>query len=178
MAESTPEVGNYYAPEDYAGVFRRFVISVVDWLFVLIVFFAVKVVHFKMQGGMGDAFTTAELWGWLAFLYVYFVVLEASSLGTLGYLLTGVRIVDLQGKRPAFHRMLVRLLLMTRGPIFMLVDFVWLTGDEYKQTLRDKFAGTVVVRKKAVPAGVGELRLNRYQVFCYSLVFYEVKKPA
>lgn len=178
MPESAPGMGNYYAPEDYAGPFRRFVITLVDWFVVLVVFFAVKAVHFKTFGAASAPFTTAELWGWFAFLYVYFVVLEASSLGTLGYLLTGVRIVDLRGERPPFHRMLLRLLLLVRGPIFLLFDLWWLTGDEYRQTLRDKFAGTLVIRKKAVPAGVGEIRLNRYLILGYSMVFYEVRKPA
>jgi hypothetical protein len=58
-----------------------------------------------------------------------------------------------------------------------MFDLLWLTGDDYKQTLRDKFAGTVVIRKKAVPAGTGEIRLNRYQMLGYSFVFYEVRKP-
>jgi hypothetical protein len=55
-----------------------------------------------------------------------------------------------------------------------LVDFYWLTGDDHQQTLRDKFAGTLVVRKDAVPAGEGPIRLNRNHFLGQSFVFYEV----
>jgi uncharacterized RDD family membrane protein YckC len=113
----------------------------------------------------------------MGFAFAYLVLLERSSVGTLGYLLTGVRIVTLKGERPSILRMTYRLLLWVAGPFHPFVDFTWLTGDEFRQTLRDKPAGTVVVRKSAVPAGVGELRLNRYQFQTFSFVFYEVRKP-
>src|SRR5207249_2120250 len=115
--------------------------------------------------------------GWIGFCYAYLVFLEASPIGTLGFLLTGVKIVTLKGERPSFLRMTFRLLLWFLGPFNVLVDLWWLTGDDCKQTLRDKCAGTIVIRKTAVPAGHGEITLKRYQLLAHSFVFYEVRKP-
>jgi hypothetical protein len=45
MAESSPKMGNYYAPGDYAGFLLRFAILMIDLFIVLAVFIAVKVYH-------------------------------------------------------------------------------------------------------------------------------------
>ena len=167
MSQPEPaETGPCYSPADYAGPFRRLLILAVDLLVMLLVWIACDF--------LGSAVLARLLW--MGFAFAYLVLLER-SIGTLGYLLTGVRILSLKGERPSVLRMTFRLLLWTGGPFHPLVDFYWLTGDEFRQTLRDKLAGTVIVRKSAVPAGVGEIRLNRYQFQTLSFVFYEVRKP-
>jgi uncharacterized RDD family membrane protein YckC len=164
------ETGPYYSRADYAGLFRRFTIIFVDLSVVVLVWVAIVL----SQGGEP---TRTAIGIWVGVSYGYLVLLER-SFGTLGFLLTGVKILTLKGDRPSILRMTFRLLLWVFGPINALFDIYWLTGDEYRQTLRDKLAGTVVVRTSAVPAGTGEIRLNRYQLMGYSFVFYEVRKPA
>jgi len=175
---SGPELGNLYPPSDHAGLFRRFAILAIDLGVVLLAFVAIKAVQLFFQPEDSSRITRTEFWIWVGFSYAYFVLLEASALGTLGFFLTGVKIVTLKGERPSILRMTFRLLLWILGPINAVVDFYWLTGDDCKQTLRDKFAGTLVIRKDAVPAGVGPIRLNRYHFLGQSFVFYEVVGPA
>jgi uncharacterized RDD family membrane protein YckC len=173
MAESKAEMGPYYAPADYAGLFRRFAILFVDGF---VAFIALGIIGVALNDPGDRSITPAQLSSFAVFCWLYFVVLETYA-GTLGFLVTRVRIVTLKGERPGLFRMTFRFLIWILGPINALVDFIWLTGDDYKQTLRDKIAGTLVIRKDAVPAGTGEIRLNRYQLLGHSFVFYEVKKP-
>ena len=101
---------------------------------------------------------------------------EPSSIGTLGFILTGVKVVNLKGERPSFVRMSFRLFLWVLGPFHPVIDLLWLTGDPDRQTLRDKLAGTYVVRKDAVPCGQGTVRLAHYFLFGLSILFPEVQK--
>jgi uncharacterized RDD family membrane protein YckC len=170
-----PEMGHYFAPQDHAGLFRRFLIITVDLAVAALA--AIAIAAIGMAADEGGSLPALSVYAWIAFCYAYFVFLEASDIGTLGFRVTGVRIVTLKGERPSLLRMTFRLLIWVLGPINVLVDLFWLTGDENKQTLRDKFAGTLVVRKRAHPLGTGEIRLNRYQFLGNSFVFYEVTRP-
>jgi uncharacterized RDD family membrane protein YckC len=165
-----PEIGHYYAAGDYAGLLRRFVIIAVDSCVIAAAGGLFLFLQAERQ------FTETVFYSWIAFTYVYLVLLEASAVGTLGFLLTGVKIVTLKGERPSVLRMTFRLLLWTLGPINACLDLYWLTGDDYKQTLRDKFASTYVIRRNAIPAGSGEIRLNRFLFLGYNFVFYEVRR--
>lgn len=173
MAESTPETGLHDAPSDSAGLFRRFAILFID---ASVAFAALAAISIALPDSGRARFTPAQAWSFTVFCWIYCVALETYA-GTPGFLLTGVRIATIKGERPGLLRMTFRLLIWVIGPINMLVDLLWLTGDDYKQTLRDKFAGTVVILKKAVPAGTGEIRLNRCRFLGQSFVFYEVMKP-
>ena len=61
---------------------------------------------------------------------------ESSSIGTLGFLLAGMKIVNLKGERPSFVRMTFRLLLWVLGPFHPMIDLLWLSGDRDRQTPR------------------------------------------
>jgi uncharacterized RDD family membrane protein YckC len=172
-----PNLGPYYDAQDYAGIVRRFLILAIDGFVAAGVFLLLVVIDILLHPDAPPRLSRAVFYGGAGFSYAYFVLLEASALGTLGFLLTGVKIVTLEGKRPSMLRMTPRFLMWILGPINAIFDLYWMTGDEFKQTLRDKFTGTLVVRKHAIPAGSGEIRLNRYQLLGYSLVFYEVDKP-
>jgi uncharacterized RDD family membrane protein YckC len=175
-AVRAPEMGRYFSPQDHAGLFRRFLIIAVDLSVAALAAIAIAAVG--IASGAEERIPPLCVYSWLAFCYADFVFLAATDIGTLGFIVTGVRIVTLKGERPSVLRMTFRLLIWILGPINVVVDLLWLTGDDYKQTLRDKFAGTLVVRKSARPVGTGEIRLNRYQVLGQSFVFYEVTRPA
>ena len=49
----------------------------------------------------------------------------------------------------------MRYLLLLFGPIEWIVAILWLTGEETKQTFRDKHVGTYVVKENANPIGNG-----------------------
>jgi hypothetical protein len=51
--------------------------------------------------------------------------------------------------------MLFRTLFAVLGPLNALLDLIWLGGDNDRQALRDKLAGTYVIRRGAQPLGTG-----------------------
>jgi hypothetical protein len=55
-----------------------------------------------------------------------------------------------------------------------LVDLLWLTGDANRQAVRDKFAGTYVIRLDAAPAGTGPIRIRPYMFWGMTFFFREV----
>jgi uncharacterized RDD family membrane protein YckC len=168
--------GVYYARAAYAGLLTRFLIIVVDFAAILAVGVALYLASYALVPGYDDMMT-AFLGSWFIVTYVYLVFVESSSSGTLGFLLAGVKIVNLKGERPSFVRMTFRVLLWVLGPFHPLVDLLWLSGDRDRQTLRDKFAGTYVVRKEAVPCGEGVVRSVHYFLFGFSILFLEVERP-
>lgn len=163
-----------YADGDYAGLFRRLIVVVVDMLVLVAVLFMVLIVAALFEDGGEDA-VALLMWLWVAFVYLYLAVLKPSRVRTAGYWLTGVRIVTHKGERPSVLRMTFRLLLWGFGPVNPLVDFFWLGGDHHRQTMRDKFAGTYVIKRHAAPVGRGKRVTAYYNFLGMSLVFYEVR---
>jgi len=70
--------------------------------------------------------------------------------------------------------MTFRFFLLAIGPFELITDLIWLAGDEAKQTLRDKFVGTYVVRKTAKPIGEGKIIRTRLCVLGWNLEYSEV----
>ena len=168
--------GVYFASEDYAGLIRRFIIIAVDLVVIYFASLVVIVLFFDLPAHF-DQLISSKLYVVLVLSYLYLAIIKRSDWGTVGYRLTGVRIVNLEGKRPSIWQMTFRFLLLVFGPIHFLFDFFWLGGDEYRQTLRDKIVGTYVIKDDAVPLGRGEQLLVQYFLFGWSMVFREVKKP-
>lgn len=101
------------------------------------------------------------LWVLPAVAYVYLTVLKRSRIRTLGYILTGVRIVDIRGGRPSLLQMTVRMAPLFPVPWNLLFDLGWIVDEPQRQTLRDKWAGTFVVRRKAKPIGTAPIQYKR-----------------
>jgi len=70
-------------------------------------------------------------------------------------------------------KMTFRFALLAIGPFELLTDLLWLTGEETKQTLRDKFVGTYVVKKTAIP--IGEAKLYK-RGFIFSAGIYYIMR--
>jgi uncharacterized RDD family membrane protein YckC len=147
--------GIFYAREDYAGFARRVAIILIDGLVLLFAGATIVMIWAVLLSGEEGIFPPIA---WIVFAYLYLTLLRGSRFRTLGYILTRVRIVNLKGNRPAFFWMNLRLFFWLLGPINPLVDFLWLWGDPDRQMLRDKLAGTYVVRRDAKPIGGGPIR--------------------
>jgi len=166
--------GVYFARRDYAGFLRRLFIIMVDLLVILVAGFVILMAwDLARPGGLK---TPNPLVLWFGFSYLYLTILRGTRLRTLGYILTGVRIVNLKGERPSFFWMNLRLILWILGPINPIVDLVWFWGDDNRQMLRDKLAGTYVIRRKAAPIGGGPIRPITLFVLGYAIVYPEVMK--
>jgi uncharacterized RDD family membrane protein YckC len=128
------------------------------------------------RGWPGDAGLYAWALGFAVFCYLYLAVLARSRFGTLGYTLASVQVLDLSGMRPSLACMSFRTVFAVLGPINALLDVIWLGGDSHRQALRDKLAGTYIIRKGAVPGGEGPQRHVLVWFLTYSFVVREVGK--
>ena len=122
-----------------------------------------------------QAFPHVLFWSGIALGFVYLVLLKHSRFRTLGYLVGGIRIVSLQGQRPSIWSLTIRALFAFFGPLNMLIDIMWVTSDERRQALRDKFAHTYVIRDRAIPMGQGTIVYAPYTILGANFLFAEVR---
>jgi uncharacterized RDD family membrane protein YckC len=167
------ERGVYFAATDYVGLGRRLLIDLVDFPVAVAITAAVLVAAASTPL---RAVPAADLVIVIAVWTGYFVFLKRSRYRTLGYRLAGARIVDYRGERPSIFGLVSRLLFVVGGPMNFLLDALWLTGDQDRQALRDKFAATYVVRQHALPAGGGPVRYRTYTFWGMTFLFREVER--
>lgn len=164
-----------FADRDYVGLFRRFVNIVVDATILFLAMVVLSVAWAIALELTEEQDPPLEMWlTWLAFAYVYMVILKRSRLRTIGFWITGARIVDHSGLPPSIFRMTFRFLLLILGPVHPIIDLFWLGGDRHRQTLRDKFAGTYVVNRAATPTGPGVRRSAYYSFMGATFIFTEI----
>jgi len=177
VSDGGSPTGVYYRRNDYMGVARRLLIDVIDIPVAMalsaLVVFAAK----ALTGGRGISLEAALLLIG-AVWFAYFVILKRSTIRTLGYIVFGARIVNLKGGQPTVLSLLARLCFAFIGPLKAVVDLFWLTGDPNRQAIRDKFAGTYVIRLNATPAGTGAIRLRTYMLWGMTFMFNEVRGDA
>jgi uncharacterized RDD family membrane protein YckC len=163
--------GVYYSREDYAGFWQRLVVDLIDFTLLLV---AIVVLALIVPAG-GPAFPHVLFWSTMVLGFVYLVLLKRSHFRTLGYRVGGIRIVSIQGERPSIWALTIRAMFAVFGPMNILIDILWITTDERRQALRDKFAHTYVVRAAAVPLGQGTIVYTAYSIFAVNFLFAEVR---
>jgi uncharacterized RDD family membrane protein YckC len=173
MTSAHIKTGVYFAKKDYAGLGRRLLILLIDAAVIL----AAWTIPALIVNALAIP-VSLEIFAWTWFLaaVAYLTILEASSIGSVGFLVCGVRIVTLRGERPSVARMGARLAICTIGPFSLPVDLIWLAGDDRRQSLRDRIAGTYVVRKSAEPAGRGPIRAATLMFLGMTLSYWEVQR--
>ena len=131
------------------------------------------IVWLILLGGPPVGFTIASF----GIFWIYEVVLKRSTIRTLGYRLTGCRIVNLQGQRPSLFALTFRALLWMFGPFNLLFDLLWCGIDDDRQTLRDRFAETCLINENAPPIGTGEIHLTYFDIGMFNLAYARVTHP-
>jgi len=163
--------GVFYDIHDYAGIGRRLIIVLID-LFVAGCLVLMAYLAALRVASISEYFVVYCI----LIVFVYFAVLPTTSVGTVGYCTTGVRLVDLYGRPASLWRSTFRVGFMVFGPGILLADIIWLCGDPNRQSIRDKFAGTYVIRRKAQPLGSAAVKYKNYCIFTYNLMFAEVDR--
>ena len=164
-----PAVGQYFRLEDYAPVWLRLLIDSIDLITVAAVTVVMAAVLLPSLSKNAFLLLCVAVW------CCYFVLLKRSHLGTVGYRIGRVRIVGLDGKTASLSALTLRFVFMAIGPLNYLFDILWLSTDTHRQALRDKFANTYVVRKRAEPIGAGKLIYRYYHIFGYNFLFREIE---
>jgi len=176
MSNTGTTQGVYYNLHDYAGFFRRIIIMAVDGFVLLLACQLLTEVSWRVYPDELTYWRAYYISPWVL-AYLYLVILKR-SIGTLGYLITRVRIVDMFGNRPSIVRMTGRFIWLLVLPIGFVLDIIWLTGEETRQTLRDKTVGTYVIRKKAKPVGTGKYGIKIMSFMGLCLRLREVEKDS
>jgi len=172
--------GVYYSDNAYAGFIRRSLAGVINLLVLALAFATIIIIFFELPEDPRRLFSS-KLYIFIFCSYFYLVFVKRSSWGTIGYWMTGIRIVTLEGKCLPIWDMTLRFMFLLLGyplgPFYILLDTYCFTDDKYKQTLRDKMAVTYVIREDALPIGAGEQVLATYFFLNLTILLPEVRRP-
>ena len=170
-AMSVPVNAVYYGSDAYAPLSRRLSAFFVDLIVTLLLFSTVLVVgtllvvpaHVRTMPPSEESralvakhakpYRATMTWTGLGVVAAYHILLRRTSAGTVGYRLTGIRLVDAYGLRPALPALLKRFLIAV--PACMLLGWSYSKCRTYskRQAFHDLCAGTWVIRKHKEPAG-------------------------
>lgn len=164
-------MGVIYSRDDHIGLWKRILIIIIDCL-ALLIFGVIILLLFEMFK-LSDNYLIIT--GFVV-VFLYLTILKASGTGTLAYIILKVKVVGLDGSRPSFLKMILRFALLVIGPLELILDMIWLTGESTKQTLRDKIAGTYVLKSDAVPIENGVIKYVYLDVLGYLLTVREVER--
>lgn len=162
---------------DYAGFAQRLAVILIDGFLLGVAWFAAYGVAW-LAGfeAVGDGRLPSSLSAlWIAGAWVYLTIVKRSDTGTVAYHLLGLRIVDLQGRRPGLAVMTLRMLTWWLGPVHPIIDYLFMTHGRHRQPFRDRLLGTYVVHRSAVPACGGRRVLARFGFLCLMFLFPEVR---
>ncbi|RLB66996.1 MAG: hypothetical protein DRH08_04800 [Deltaproteobacteria bacterium] len=164
--------GVYYPKSAFLGVWLRFLIGVID---LVVVGFVSAIVATLVLSLFPPAISEiAASFAVITICLVYYIVLKRSEFRTVGYRMFHVRVVNLRGQRPSVFQMVNRFSFMLLGPLNGIVDLLWISSDESKQALRDKWSQTYVIRDTAEPKGYGPIAMQRYGIMGFNFLFAEV----
>jgi uncharacterized RDD family membrane protein YckC len=159
-------------PVNYAGFWRRFVAHTLDVIFGLVlaaaIYFIIWILFLawydKIHRGKEDFDISEKAVGYTilaAFLlgtWLHHALLESSyKKATVGKMVVGIFVTDVQGKRISFWRASGRFWSKAISWLILGIGFIMAAFTGKKQALHDLNAGSVVVRKASAPKPVQEL---------------------
>ncbi len=175
MSDIKENFGVIFDKKDYAGFINRVVIAVVD----LIVIFIISAIVLYISDFLiyeEESYFKFNFFFFSLFSIWYLALLKRSRFRTIGYILTGVKIVNLKGEKPSVFKMIFRVLLLLIGPFELIIDIIWLTQETTKQTLRDKYVGTYVVDQNAIIVGTGRFQIVTLGFMGFNVTYREIKE--
>ena len=142
----------------YAGLGRRFLALLIDFLFFCLLFFPIT----RIVKGVWLMNRTDHAWGYgwfitdplclsfLVFMIVYFIVLEGLFGATLGKKLAGIRVVGLDGQKSGLGPSVVRNILRVVDalPALNILGVVLIVLSPKNARFGDRIAGTRVIINK------------------------------
>jgi uncharacterized RDD family membrane protein YckC len=168
VAVATATAGNaplgYYTPPNvnemrYAGFWIRFAAYLIDYILTtfaafvigMILGFALGAIMASQNATTTQIELTAQFMGQIVGIIVgwlYYALMESSSKqATLGKIVVGLKVTDLNGNRISFGRATGRFFGKILSGIILLIGYLMVLWTEKKQTLHDMMAGTLVLQK-------------------------------
>jgi uncharacterized RDD family membrane protein YckC len=170
-ARTQRDEGVFFRQEDYAGFWRRLAADAVDVALIILLLTAATSLFSEAE--MPARVYTFVL---LTICYVYLVLLKRSRVRTLGYILTRIRIVDLQGNPPSVLSLSLRLFLaLLTSLLGFPYGMVWIYNNRRRQATWDALARTYVVKARAQPVGRGRMTHDLQTFWCLSFLVPEVR---
>ncbi|MGJ7033902.1 RDD family protein [Niabella hirudinis] len=147
-------------PVRYAGFWERFAAALIDGIVLGIIgsyvnrFTGLSANWYNMQDGGSAAsgylayYNSAGGWINLIIGWLYeAIMLAGTSQATLGKMALGIKVTNLDGKPISFLAATGRHFAKFISAIILLIGYLMMIWDNRKQTLHDKLAGTLVVKK-------------------------------
>lgn len=136
-------------PVESSGRWRRFFGFLVDYACILLLRCVAIVILSLVARMVGNDVLDDAMAGviyivaWFATMLLYYLILEAGFGWTIGKLVTGTRVVDAEGLRPRWGRVVVRSLVRFI-PLEALT--LWLSDEDVRRGWHDWLSKTWVVR--------------------------------
>jgi uncharacterized RDD family membrane protein YckC len=140
------------AQVQYVGVGRRFLAVLVDSILLGIVFGVMGALFGQSQvsgGNVSVSLTGVPAMVTFVIVFLYYIVLETVLGVTLGKLLLGIRVVNMEGFRISWGASVIRniLRIIDALPFAYILGAILIWTSARKQRLGDRAARTVVVRR-------------------------------
>ncbi|QSZ27581.1 RDD family protein [Aceticella autotrophica] len=140
---------------EYAGFWRRFVAFIIDYIIVLIPLKIIQAVFFPINPSNDQILATGRIFHSIVMIniigiminWLYFALMESSSKqATLGKMIIGLYVTDLEGNKISFARATGRYFAKFLSALILCIGFMMAGWTKEKQALHDIIAGTLVLR--------------------------------
>lgn len=130
---------------EYAGRLHRFAAFIIDAIVISVVIVVLNAIGII---NLGDPSTTDQILE-AAISFGYYILLTAAFGATLGKMALGMTVVDENGQKAGFFKVLIR---ETIGKfvsaLVLFLGFIWILFDGNRQGWHDKIGGTFVVKAR------------------------------
>ena len=127
---------------NYAGFWIRFLAMLIDGI-VIATFVGIVV---NLIGGAQQASLSYSLF-MLAAQWGYYSLMESSERqATLGKIVSGLRVTDLQGNRISFGKATARFFGKVLSGLLLFIGYIMVAFTDKKQGLHDKLVSTLVLK--------------------------------
>ena len=143
IGQESKNVGTKTVAVQYAGFWRRFVAAFLDVTLIFMVLITIAVIFALSR--IAPIFALAVV----IIPWIYSAIMESSSKqATLGKMLLGIVVTDLEGRRISFAKATVRYLGKAVSILLFFAGFIMAGFSKRKQTLHDMMVGCLVVHRK------------------------------
>jgi|GEM_PF-2528722 len=183
----------YYPPRAYASGQRRVIALLIDLFVTGALFFGpytyvawektpLEVKQMEdgpkkqrlMREAVGDMLVPL-IWGGVGLMAAYQILLRKTPIGTLGYILTGIKLVGPDGRSPDWHSYGKRVLICLLEIFSIGLIYIMCFKNKKHQALHDQLAGTWLVKRNAQPEGPGRIIYKTRLLGVYPMTLIDVE---